>query len=296
LEMTDATSRKLSIRTCIHFCTNDDVTDDAFSAFVPLGQRQHVGRLVVGSFGNGWPSIDERLRLCGVCGPHHIVTGSIAQRPTMSQPSSSVHVKIFSDFDGGNIEYVRQEPNRNDARVVDVILNIRPDVYTELEEIHHMQYFCFASTVTGISDESGEDEGVTVRYVIDNASKASYPEAWPGTTVCYTTTNDPHTDVDSWRRNAETYYTQSQLHWEHLHATNGETTHFSYFPIYSRRRHDQLLSRCRTSPACQEVLTLGQSIQGRDIDCVVAGTGSTVAWIIHQQHPGTYQSTAHIFL
>jgi hypothetical protein len=68
LEMTDATSRKLSIRTCIHFCTNDDVTDDAFSAFVPLGQRQHggVGRLVVGSFGNRWPSIDERLRLVSV--------------------------------------------------------------------------------------------------------------------------------------------------------------------------------------------------------------------------------------
>jgi hypothetical protein len=197
--------------------------------------------------------------------------------------SNSVRVKITSDFDGGNIESeFDQRPNAHDPSILDVIVRIRPDVYTELEEMHHMQYFSFASTVvSGIGDEDGADS-VTVRYVIANASDASYPEAWPGTTVCYTTSPD---DVDSWRRNVDTFYTQSRLHWEHVHSSR-ETVYFAYFAGYSRKRHDGLLDRCHAALACREVLTLGQSLQGRDISCVVVGTGPSVAWIIHQQHPG----------
>jgi hypothetical protein len=197
--------------------------------------------------------------------------------------STSVRVNIASNFDGGNIESeYEQRPNQHDPSILDVILRIKADVYTELEEMHHMQYFSFASTVvSGIGDE-GNNDSVTVRYVIDNASNASYPEAWPGTTVCYTASPD---DVDSWKRNLDTFYTQSQLHWEHAHSSR-ETVYFAYFAGYSRKRHDFLLERCRAAPACLEVLALGQSLQGRDISCVVVGTGPLVAWIIHQQHPG----------
>ena len=33
-------------------------------------------------------------------------------------------------------------------------------------------------------------------------------------------------------------------------------------------------------------MSLGQTIQGRDIDCIQIGTGTLIAWIIHRQHPG----------
>lgn len=35
-----------------------------------------------------------------------------------------------------------------------------------------------------------------------------------------------------------------------------------------------------------KVTTLGQTISGREIDCVSIGTGNKLCWIIHRQHPG----------
>jgi hypothetical protein len=65
------------------------------------------------------------------------------------------------------------------TNVIDVIVKIKPDVYTELEEISPMQYFSFRATI-------GELDGLQkVNYIIDNAEDVSYPEAWTGTTVCY---------------------------------------------------------------------------------------------------------------
>lgn len=46
----------------------------------------------------------------------------------------------------------------------------------------------------------------------------SYPEAWPGTTVCYSTNVE---DPDSWKRNLDTFYMGGKLSWEHVHTKNG---------------------------------------------------------------------------
>jgi hypothetical protein len=74
-----------------------------------------------------------------------------------------VKISISDCFDGGNIKFIRQIPNENDANVIDIILHIRPDVYTVLEKIGHMQYFSFRSTIGGLEGSQ------KVNYVLENA-------------------------------------------------------------------------------------------------------------------------------
>lgn len=75
----------------------------------------------------------------------------------------SVNISISDCFDGGNIKFIRQVPNENDINIIDIILHIKPDVYTVLEKIGHMQYFSFRSTIGGLEGSQ------KVNYVLENA-------------------------------------------------------------------------------------------------------------------------------
>jgi hypothetical protein len=91
---------------------------------------------------------------------------------------------ITASHDGGNIQLVSHTEPIVSGRTAKctVKLNVTPDVYTEFEKIAHMQYFSFRTFVSGLEDI----KLFTVTYVINNADKVSYPEAWPGTTICQT--------------------------------------------------------------------------------------------------------------
>jgi murein tripeptide amidase MpaA len=184
-----------------------------------------------------------------------------------------VSISISDTFDGGNIKFVRQLPNEIDPSIIDVIVHIKPDVYTELEKIGHMQYFSFRASIGGVEGSQ------KVNYIIENAEAVSYPEAWPGSTVCYSNNVQ---DPDSWLRNRDTFYMDGKLSWEHKHTKNG-SVFFSYFPPYSYSRHLDLVSRCGEYA---NVETLGQTLDGREIECVTVGEGNMTCWIIHRQHPG----------
>ena len=170
-------------------------------------------------------------------------------------------ISISDAFDGGNIKLVKiKKRDEHGQSIVDVVLNIKPDVYTELEQIAHKQYFSFRVTVSGLpplaiasSSSSSTPPVVRIKYVIDNAAKVSYPEAWAGTTVCFSNNFE---DVDSWRRNQDTFYTEGKLWWEHTHNSNG-SVFFSFFPPYSYHRHLNLIAKCTESPKAV-VSTLGQ--------------------------------------
>lgn len=180
-------------------------------------------------------------------------------------------IVVDDDFDGGNIKFVKHRENANGT--VDVVLEIKPDVYTELESIAHMQYFSFRVAVSGLKKPAA------FKYILANADKVSYPEAWAGTSVFYSTDLD---NVDGWKRKVDTFYTESHLWWEHVHVGD-ETLYFSYFPPFSQARHDQLIADCRPYA---EVQVLGKTAQGRNIECIITGKGDLKAWIIHRQHPG----------
>ena len=194
------------------------------------------------------------------------------------QTMTSLKISISDAFDGGNIKFIRQRPNENDPEnIIDIVLHIKPDIYTELEKIGHMQYFSFRASISGISSGSQK-----INYIIENAEAVSYPEAWTGSTVCYSNNVE---DPDSWLRNQDTFYTDGKLSWIHEHTKNG-STFFSYFPPFSYSRHLDLVSKCGKY---SNVESLGQSLDGREIECVMAGTTNPEGlkcWIIHRQHPG----------
>ena len=209
-------------------------------------------------------------------------------------------------------------PNSYPILPISSSLDLVADVYTELEQIAHMQFFSFRAFVSGLQQSSSvtrekicddDDDDLeninnsirllTVEYIIENAHAVSYPQAWSGSTVCFTTGSLEACDDDSWRRNLSTKYVDGKLTWKHIHTANG-STFFSYWPLYTYNRHLKLIADCSTlissmrggsgSACCSEynpvIESLGQTLEGREIECISIGNGPLSAWIQHRQHPG----------
>ena len=180
-------------------------------------------------------------------------------------------VSISDAFDGGNGKFVETTTSGGQATVK---VQIKPDIYTELEKKHHFQHFYFRSAVKGAG---------RVKYAITNAGDASYAKAWKdSTTFASKTPSDP----GSWKRVLDTSYDASTGHltWSYDHSSSG-SVYFAYFPPFSYERHLELISSCESSPDC-EVKSLGKTLDGREIECVTLGSGNRSCWIIHRQHPG----------
>jgi len=197
---------------------------------------------------------------------------------TMSTPSSPV-ISISEAFDGGNGQLVNTEVDDNGD--ITVYVNIRKDPYTALEKMHHSQYFSFRSTISSVTEPK------TVKYVLTNAGEASYANAWTDSTTFVST--DP-SDPLSWTRKLDTSYdsTTGHLSWTHTH-THSEAVYFSYFPPYSYERHLNLIakvSKAASSSPHISIESLGQTLDGREMECIKVGRGKSICWIIHRQHPG----------
>lgn len=72
---------------------------------------------------------------------------------------------------------------------------------------------------------------------------------------------------------------------------DADTVWVAYFAPYSYERHQALIARCQAakdrdgSTMCA-VSSIGQSLDGRDIDLVTVGTGAAPVWVVARQHPG----------
>ena len=187
-------------------------------------------------------------------------------------------VTVSDAFDSGNILLASLRPS-NDGKVK---LRIKPDPYTELEGKRHMQWFAFRAT---------NDEAATVTYEIENAGDCSFAVAWKGAEVMAST------DREEWRRVASTRYDEERgvLSWDYTHDASTPSVYFAYFDTYSYERHLSLVASCaaaKNAPGLR-VHSLGQTLDGRELDCVTVGTGALQAWVIHRQHPG--ESMASFF-
>ena len=137
-----------------------------------------------------------------------------------------------------------------------------------------------------------------------------YPKAWTGSTTFFSTTPfDPF----SWTRKLDTIYDEDAgtLSWTHTHephyggadrhlthsnvisnSTSSSSVYFAYFPPYSYQRHLDLIARCSSIATSTHVIpnmsvySLGQTLDGREMDCIQIGRGPRICWIIHRQHPG----------
>jgi len=248
----------------------------------------------------------------------------MALEGTMS-PSPKVKISITASHDGGNIEVISHTESEistaGRTAKCTVTVHVKPDVYTELEKIAHMQYFSFRAFVSGLhsstSSSGGENEDVedgkeehneeednsikflTVQYVVANAHAVSYPDAWPGTTICYTDGSLESSDDASWRRNLSTKYVDGKLTWSQIHTVNG-SMFFSYWPPYTYNRHLKLVADCSAQIStrggiCSDynptIESLAQTLEGREIECISIGNGKLTAWIQHRQHPGERLNT-----
>lgn len=207
-------------------------------------------------------------------------------------------LSFSSTFDGGNGNLVGAREAEDGC--IEALVSIRPDVHSKLEDKTFMQWFSFRS------NPSSDSKCQRVRYVLNNASSASYPKAWPGTTVCFSY------DSILWQRCLNTSFDAGtgQLSWTFDHSSDGRAVHFSYFATYPYERALALVARCGAVKGVR-VRTLGHSLQGREISyvnpgqkpmllsplhcrtvlpivttpsfsCITCGTGPLVAWVIHR--------------
>jgi murein tripeptide amidase MpaA len=165
---------------------------------------------------------------------------------------------ISSAFDSGAIIVDTVRPDGADLR-------IRYDLRGDGSASEFLQWFHFR--VSGITLPR-------TRLRLTNAAATTYPGGWRDYRAVASV------DRRHWRR-VPTEFDGSVLMIE-LPATS--PTYVAYFEPYSWDRHLDRLADCAARGAT--LRRLGASVQGRDLDALVIGTGRAPVWIIGRQHPG----------
>ncbi|CAA9540473.1 MAG: Zinc carboxypeptidase domain protein [uncultured Sphingosinicella sp.] len=162
---------------------------------------------------------------------------------------------ISCAFDGGNIRLVAIEGNRIDLEIV------------KDHRSNFFQWFYFR--LTGAAGEA-------VELRILNCAESAYPHGWPGYRACMS-----H-DREYWER-ADTSYEGGILTIRTTPAAN--SVWFAYFAPYTMERHDDFIASVIAHPAV-EYRSLGQTLDGQEIDYLKVGTGPLQVWLYARQHPG----------
>ena len=176
-------------------------------------------------------------------------------------PSS---VRISSDFDSGNIQVL------DASDPLHLKLAIKPDTRSP-----HFQWFHFKA--------EGLIPGQTHHFQLCNASQSSYNKAWDGYQAVASY------DHETWFR-VPTEFDGKALNFS-VQAEH-PAIWFAYFEPYSRERHDLLIKNALQWSGC-ELLAVGKSVEGRDIQLLRKGNGAShkrKIWIIAQQHPGEHMA------
>ncbi|MES2337296.1 MAG: M14-type cytosolic carboxypeptidase [Pseudomonadota bacterium] len=119
--------------------------------------------------------------------------------------------------------------------------------------------------------------GRTLTFRIVNCAGSAYPLGWPD----YRTRVS--TDREEWRMAPDTSYRDGVLSWTHSFDT--ELAWFAYFEPYTLARHDALIAEAALADGVTH-RELGQTLDGRAIDCLTLGTGPKQVWLYARQHPG----------
>ncbi len=172
-------------------------------------------------------------------------------------------ITISDAFDSGRIQSVQAD------QADDIQLRIDSDSNSDFRQWFH----CSIQGIYG--------ENCTVRFV--NASETSYVEGWDGYNVCASY------DRDEWFR-IPCRYENGELIAEF--TAEQDRIYLAYFTPYSHERHLSLLARAQAS-GLVELTTLGQTVDGRDMDrLIISGVPADQRdslkqiWVIGRQHPG----------
>jgi murein tripeptide amidase MpaA len=173
--------------------------------------------------------------------------------------STAPALRINAAFDSGNIV----------VHAVDgatASLSIRKDESSEFFQWFHFRAAAAADTV------------LTLR--ITGLGASAYPDGWPGYHACVSE------DRETWLR-AETHYDAAEDGGTLTisHKLGADAAWFAYFAPYSLERHDDLIAQAANQPGVT-LRQLGETLDGRPIDCLELGEGSKPVWLIARQHPG----------
>ena len=163
---------------------------------------------------------------------------------------------ISSAFDAGNIRVVKQSGDSADLEIVKDHLS---DFY---------QWFHFKLA-------GGAGREVTLR--ITNCGGSAYPNGWPEYQAVVSS------DREEWLRVADTSYDDGVLTIRFTPETH--CVWLAYFAPYSMERHHDLIATYSSLPFV-DYRSLGQSLDGQDIDCLTIGEGKLNVWLYARQHPG----------
>ena len=164
-------------------------------------------------------------------------------------------LSISSAFDGGNIRLAAIDGNRID-------LEIEKD-----ESSDFYQWFYFR--LTGA-------EGQPVELRIVNCAGAAYPLGWDGYRAVMSY------DREEWQR-VDSAYEGGVLTIRVTPEAN--SAWFAYFVPYTMEMHHDLVASAAAHPEVAH-RSLGQSLDGQELDYLSIGQGALQVWLYARQHPG----------
>ena len=175
-------------------------------------------------------------------------------------------IRISSNFDSGAIEIASLATDDQNERID---LRIRRDSHQDFTQWFHFRL------------QGARDRSCVIRFL--NAGQCTYAAGWEGYRAVASY------DRAHWFRVPTTY--RDGVMTVEL-TPERDSVYLAYFEPYSWERHLALLGRAEASPRAR-VIGLGQTIEGRDIDCLDLCEGRSVdaprarqVWIIARQHPG----------
>jgi len=164
-------------------------------------------------------------------------------------------LSVSSAFDSGNIKLVAIDGERID---LEIVKDHKSDFY---------QWFYFR--VTG-----GAGRPIELRIL--NCKDSAYPHGWPGYRACMS-----H-DREEWVR-VDTLYENDVLT---IRATpETDSVWFAYFAPYTMERHHELIASVTGFPGLA-YRSLGQTLDGQELDYLELAGGPLQVWLYARQHPG----------
>jgi murein tripeptide amidase MpaA len=164
-------------------------------------------------------------------------------------------LSVSSAFDGGNIRLVAIDGDRVD---LEIVKDHQSDFY---------QWFHFRLT-------GGSGRPLQIRIL--NCAGAAYPHGWSGYRACLSE------DREDWRR-IDTAYDEGVLTIDLTPAS--DSVWIAYFAPYTMERHHDLIASVAAAPDAK-YRSLGQTLDGREIDYFRFDGGPLQVWLYARQHPG----------
>ena len=164
-------------------------------------------------------------------------------------------ISVTSAFDGGNIRVAAVDGDR-------IELEIPNDRDSEF-----YQWFYFR--VTGAA-------GRDLELRIVNAAGAAYPLGWENYRACMSY------DREEWVR-VPTRYEEGVLTIPVTPEAN--SVWFAYFAPYTMERHHDFVAAVAALPGVEH-RSLGQTLDGQEMDYLRIGEGPLQVWLYARQHPG----------